>query len=105
MKNPEVKKFIEKIIFKEIHSYKFDKKSTENEQHCQYDDFYIVNNADYLKKILQSENFPLIITTLKEYLNEDFYQNCSHRYDAVYKLIWHCAQKMSYQDFYKAWHG
>jgi hypothetical protein len=90
---------------KEIHSYKFDKKSTENEQHCQYDDFYIVNNADYLKKILQSENFPLIITTLKEYLNEDFYQNCSHRYDAVYKLIWHCAQKMSYQDFYKAWHG
>ncbi|MGD1909578.1 MAG: hypothetical protein ACFB2X_01530 [Rivularia sp. (in: cyanobacteria)] len=27
----------------------------------------------------------------------------SYRYDAVYKLIWHCAENMSYQDFNQAW--
>ncbi|WP_373693691.1 hypothetical protein [Limnofasciculus baicalensis] len=26
-------------------------------------------------------------------------------YDACYRLIWHCAQNMTYPDFYQAWHN
>jgi hypothetical protein len=69
-------------------------------------------NEDLFDSVIQNVNsinkyacFPKIITALKGYLNKKFYQNCSYRYDEVYQFMWDCAEKMSYQDFYKAWHG
>ncbi|MGB7375232.1 MAG: HEAT repeat domain-containing protein [Rivularia sp. (in: cyanobacteria)] len=69
-------------------------------------------DEDLFSVIMQNVNsinkyacFPKIITALKGYLNKKFYQNCSYRYDDVYQFMWNCAQKMSYQEFYKAWHS
>ena len=36
-----------------------------------------------------------VITALKGY---------SQRFEECYKVIWHCAQNMTYPDFYQAWH-
>lgn len=69
-----------------------------------------------LKKILTSDLYSLIIRILKKrtkfLLNRairstknikdnrfvDNFNNC-------YEVLWHCAQNMSYPDFYKAWHS
>ncbi|MGB3653530.1 MAG: hypothetical protein WBA41_20270 [Rivularia sp. (in: cyanobacteria)] len=105
MKSLAVKRLLEKVIVKEVTSFQFDKKSTESEDVFQYDDSSLLYVADYLKKILQQEHFPQIITALKEYLGEKFYKNSSYRYESAYKLMWHCAENMRYQEFYKAWHS
>lgn len=55
-----------------------------------------INNKGY---------FPKIITALKEYLSDNFYQSSSSRYDDAYQLMWDYAKNISYQEFYKAWHG
>ncbi|WP_414618724.1 HEAT repeat domain-containing protein [Calothrix sp. CCY 0018] len=72
------------------------------------DDF----DEDLFSDIMQNVNsinkyacFPEIITALKGYLSKKFYQNCSYRHDDVYQFMWNCAEKMSYQDFYQAWHS
>ncbi|MHC5770225.1 MAG: hypothetical protein ACYTXI_32380 [Nostoc sp.] len=28
-----------------------------------------------------------------------------HRYKLYYSIIWHCAQNMTYPDFYSAWYA
>ncbi|MHC5598168.1 MAG: hypothetical protein ACYTXC_19890 [Nostoc sp.] len=40
--------------------------------------------------------------TLKDYLGKQFYKNNSYRYEAVFNIIWHCAQNLTYPDFHKA---
>ncbi|MEB3215236.1 MAG: HEAT repeat domain-containing protein [Nostocales cyanobacterium 94392] len=105
MKSLAVKSLLEKVFIREISFFQFEEKATENGQHFHYDDSFLLNSADRLKQILQQEHFPRIITALKEYLGEQSYKSSSYRYDGVYKLIWHCAENMSYQDFFKAWHG
>ncbi|MBD2182034.1 HEAT repeat domain-containing protein [Planktothrix sp. FACHB-1355] len=57
--------------------------------------------ADCLKAFLDNKRFPIIVSSLKDYL-----QNQSDfRYAACYKVLWHCAQNMTYQAFYQAWHN
>ena len=63
---------------------------------------YVIQNVNSINRYVC---LPKIITALKRYISKKFYQNCSYRYDDVYQFMWHCAEKMSYQDFYKAWHG
>ncbi len=74
-------------------------KSTENED--------IHRQVVYsLKKILREEDRMIeIVTALKEYLSDESYKNNFHRYREYYKLIWHCAQNMSYPKFRQAQHG
>jgi len=52
--------------------------------------------------ILQPEHLPQIVKSLTKYLDEKFYNSNSYRYEAVYNLIWHCAQNMTYQEFCQA---
>jgi HEAT repeat protein len=65
----------------------------------------LLDIANSLTKILQSEHSSQVVTTLKDYLSEQFYNNNSYRYEAVFNIIWHCAENMSYPDFSKAWHN
>jgi HEAT repeat protein/energy-coupling factor transporter ATP-binding protein EcfA2 len=61
------------------------------------------------------ESQPKIITTpkenvraisaLKENLTNEVYQNDFDRFDECYKLIWNCAENLSYPEFYQAWHN
>jgi hypothetical protein len=62
----------------------------------------LVNIADSLTKIFQSEYLPQVVITLKNYLSKEFYKNNSYRYEAVFNIIWHCAENLTYPDLYKA---
>jgi hypothetical protein len=63
-----------------------------------------LEKADCLKEFLQHEDLSKVVIYLKDYL-EKFYKNSSYRYEPVYNIIWHCAQNMTYPEFYKAWHN
>ncbi|MEH2339830.1 HEAT repeat domain-containing protein [Nostoc sp.] len=62
----------------------------------------LLDIADSLTKILQREHLPKVVITLKDYLSKQFYKNSSYRYEAVFNIIWHCAENLTYPDFYKA---
>jgi HEAT repeat protein/DNA-binding XRE family transcriptional regulator len=72
--------------------------STENEFICR-------RTAENLKKIMGEYFLARIVIALKGYLSYETSANDSKRFDACYKVIWHCAQNMSYPDFYQAWHN
>ncbi|MEH2264169.1 hypothetical protein [Nostoc sp.] len=65
----------------------------------------LLDLANSLTKILQSEHLPQVVITLKDYLSEQLYDNNSYRYEAAFNIIWHCAENMNYPDFYKGWHN
>ncbi|MBD2455558.1 NACHT domain-containing protein [Nostoc sp. FACHB-87] len=48
----------------------------------------------FLKKISNSSLLTLIVTELKDYIEDA----------EVYEIIWHCAQSIPYPAFYQAWH-
>jgi HEAT repeat protein/DNA replication protein DnaC len=56
--------------------------------------------ADYLKEILAESQMAEVVTILKDYLDK----NESWRFQNYYNVLWHCAQSMTYRDFYQAWH-
>ncbi len=62
----------------------------------------LLDIADSLTKILQKEHLPQVVITLKDYLSKKFYKNNSYRYEAVFSIIWHCAENLTYPDFHKA---
>ncbi len=37
-------------------------------------------------------------------MSKQVYQGYSYHYDACYRMIWHCAQQMTYPDFYQAYY-
>ncbi|MEH2454030.1 hypothetical protein [Nostoc sp.] len=73
----------------------------ETTQHQASEDEYLLNIAETLTNILESEHLPEVVIALKDYLSEPYYKNTSYRYEAVFKIIWHCAENMTYPDFYK----
>ncbi|MBN3907216.1 MAG: HEAT repeat domain-containing protein [Nostoc sp. NMS1] len=62
----------------------------------------LLDIADNLTSIIQKEHLPQIVITLKDYLSKKFYKNSSYRYEAVFNIIWHCAENLTYPDFHKA---
>ncbi|MEH2353482.1 hypothetical protein [Nostoc sp.] len=62
----------------------------------------LLDIADSLTKILQREHLPQVVITLKDYLSKQFYKGNSYRYEAVFNIIWHCAENLTYPDFHKA---
>ncbi|MEM7716946.1 MAG: AAA family ATPase, partial [Cyanobacteria bacterium P01_A01_bin.68] len=53
------------------------------------------NSAEDLKKVLDNQKMTKLIASLKDCFLEES-KHC-------YKLLWYCAEKMSYGDFYRAW--
>ncbi|KJH71938.1 hypothetical protein [Aliterella atlantica] len=64
----------------------------------------LLKAANELQEILLREQMWQVIVALKDYLSASN-QDSSYRYEACYKIIWHCAQNIPYLDFYKAWHS
>ncbi|MBW4495306.1 MAG: HEAT repeat domain-containing protein [Oscillatoria princeps RMCB-10] len=60
--------------------------------------------AESLKKILAKSQMALAVTGLKDCLFDETYENDSWRFHDCYTVIWHCAQRMPYPEFYQAWH-
>jgi HEAT repeat protein len=75
--------------------------STEYEQH--HRNLQRLEAANKLQEILLINQMPQVVVALKDYLNKSNWDS-SYRYEACYRLIWHCAQNMTYPDFYEAWH-
>lgn len=72
---------------------------------CNSQDSLLCEQAAWnLKRILISSKFPSVVTALRnceqEHINEDRH-DCSLYCEGI---LWHCAQNMSYADFYEAWH-
>ncbi len=62
------------------------------------------NAAEDLKKIIDNEHIPKLIASLKDCFIEEVNDvNLEDRH--CYKLLWYCAEKMNYGDFYQAWNG
>lgn len=59
--------------------------------------------ADELQEILLINQMPQVVVALKDYLSKSNWDS-SYRYEACYRVIWHCAQNMTYPDFLEAWH-
>ncbi|MEH2289106.1 HEAT repeat domain-containing protein [Nostoc sp.] len=62
----------------------------------------LLDIADNLTKILQKEHLPQVVITLKDYLSKQLYKSNSYRYEAVFNIVWHSAENLTYPDFYKA---
>ncbi|OYD90891.1 hypothetical protein CDG76_29690 [Nostoc sp. 'Peltigera membranacea cyanobiont' 210A] len=62
----------------------------------------LLDIAESLTKILQREHLSQVVITLKDYLSEQFYKNSSYRYEAMFNIIWYCAENLTYPDFHKA---
>jgi len=57
--------------------------------------------------LTQGNFYQTVVTKLSGCLQEDTdnqHHSYNDRYESCYQLIWHCAQNMSYPDFYEAWH-
>lgn len=63
------------------------------------------HTADNLKKVLLDEQMPALIASLKDCFSDEVSEQEMDRFCHCYKLIWHCAEKMTYLEFYQAWHG
>jgi hypothetical protein len=59
--------------------------------------------ADKLVKNVKSNHLESVVSDLKDCLSQQVYENDYVLYDNCYKIIWHCAQNMSYPKFYQAW--
>lgn len=60
--------------------------------------------ADNFRKILLEEQIPQLIASLKDCFAMQVDETAMEQHRHCYKLVWHCAEKMPYLDFYRAWH-
>ncbi len=65
--------------------------------------------AENFKKVLRDEQIPKLIASIKNCFCNDVetlhVTSLEEQYRHCYKLIWYCAEKMTYLDFYQIWHG
>jgi len=73
--------------------------------HSNIDSSIRVIVAECLGKILQTHQFELAISSIKDCLCDRVAESDFNLYYNCYKAIWPCSQNMSYPEFYKAWHG
>lgn len=66
-------------------------------------ELYISDLLITLKKFLQYSQFQPTVSTLKN-LIEEAHENDSERFDDYLEISWHCADNLSYPEFYQAWH-
>ncbi|AFY30529.1 HEAT repeat domain-containing protein [Calothrix sp. PCC 7507] len=60
--------------------------------------------ADNLKEILLDAQMPVVIASLKNYFDDGICEHELEQFRECYKLIWHCAGTMKYEEFYQIWH-
>ncbi len=60
--------------------------------------------AESLREIMKSKHFTTAVSGLKNCLTSEISENDSNLYENCYKVIWDCAQNMTYPEFYQAWH-
>ncbi|MDM3853423.1 MAG: hypothetical protein PT120_00455 [Aphanizomenon gracile PMC649.10] len=68
--------------------------------------YYHYNNVykKCLENIVQKHQSTQIVMYIIDFLKKENEVNNTN-YDDNYKILWHCAQNMTYPQFYRAWHG
>jgi DNA replication protein DnaC len=62
--------------------------------------------SDKLVEILtNNEDFKTVVQSLKDKLSPDIEEQDYTLYYNCYEVVWHCAQNMTYPEFYSTWHG
>ncbi|MEG4423713.1 NACHT domain-containing protein [Microcoleus sp. D3_18_C1] len=61
--------------------------------------------AECLGKILQTHQFELAVSSIKDCLSDRVAESDFNLYYNCYKVIWPCSQNMGYPEFFRAWHG
>ncbi|MEG3901808.1 NACHT domain-containing protein [Microcoleus sp. B4-C5] len=57
------------------------------------------------KMAIPSDLFPRVVANIKEHFNDELPEEEPECYESCYAILWHCAQNMSYPEFYRAWHS
>jgi HEAT repeat protein/energy-coupling factor transporter ATP-binding protein EcfA2 len=82
---------------------------SEDWEGIEYEYYYrpsaIESAAAHLKDIRQIEGLTLIVKQLKDWLLDQNNENDKRRRSVCLEVLLHCAQNMSYLDFYQAWHS
>ncbi len=60
--------------------------------------------ARSLGEILKDKHMLKVFTALTPYLSVETYNNNSSQFERCHKIIWKCAENMTYSEFYQAWH-
>ncbi len=60
--------------------------------------------AESLQEIMKGKHFATAVSGLKDSLTSEIYENDFSLYEECYKIIWDCAQNMTYPEFHQAWH-
>jgi HEAT repeat protein len=68
------------------------------------DKFTRLQAAASLRQIIRGNGLRLAVSGLKSSLANQVKKNDFDRYFYCYEVLWHCAQNMTYPDFYQAWH-
>ncbi|WP_366930793.1 HEAT repeat domain-containing protein [Microcoleus sp. bin38.metabat.b11b12b14.051] len=63
------------------------------------------NAAFQLRAIMKDKYFATAVSSLKDCLTSQDRRKSFNRYNQCYRVIWECAQNMTYPDFYQAWHS
>ena len=63
-----------------------------------------LRSADSLGKIIKGKHFALEVSGLKDCLTSEISENDSNLYENCFKVIWNCAENLTYPEFYQAWH-
>ncbi len=68
-------------------------------------EYSIFDPADSLQKIMKGQHFATAVSGLKNRLTSEIYKKDFGRNERCHRVIWNCAQNMTYPDFYQAWHA
>ncbi|MDM9379553.1 NACHT domain-containing protein [Chlorogloeopsis sp. ULAP01] len=67
-------------------------------------DYSVQSAADLIISTCPKVLFADVIKSLKQFLEKSVAKSDPALYQNCYRVIWHCAQNMTYPDFYQAWH-
>ncbi len=67
-------------------------------------EYSIFDPADSLLEIMKGKHFATAVSDLKNRLTSEIYKKDFGRNERCHRVIWECAQNMTYPDFYQAWH-
>ena len=58
-----------------------------------------------LQKVFQPEVLKIIVRKLKNFLNKEIRENNFLLYKSSFEILWHCASRLPYSEFYEIWHS
>jgi hypothetical protein len=61
--------------------------------------------SNVLKKIQKKELLFQVVSIISDYINKPIFNQDHEDDNQCYEILWHCAQNMTYPEFYRAWHG